>query len=166
MHKATFMTDLGPVALEADDLGLTYVGLPGPDPKSRPAAGKQLPVNPLLRDAALQILEYLSGERTVFALPLSVAGTEFQEKVWQIIREIPYGATLSYGTIARRLGGVAKARAVGGAAHANRLPLFIPCHRVIGGDGSLTGFGSGLELKEKLLALERRQVSGPGRNAG
>lgn len=108
-----------------------------------------------LKAAAKQIREYCEGKRRVFNLPLSPQGTEFQLQVWKIIRSIPYGETMSYGEIGIRLGSKAKARAVGGAANANRLPLVIPCHRVIGEDGSLTGFASGVKLKEILLRLER-----------
>ena len=153
MHSVTYSTDLGPITLEADGHGLTSVILPKSSPR-RLKAGKVLSNNAILREAAKQINEYLLGKRTVFAVPLTIIGTEFQKKVWQVIMNIPYGQTLSYGDIARQLGSSAKARAVGGAAHANRLPLVIPCHRVIGADGSLTGFGSGLALKKKLLDLE------------
>lgn len=162
IRTATFMTDLGPITLEADEKGLTAVSLPPPDRPRTPAKKETIPDDPLLQRAVRQISEYLQGKRTVLDLPLTVTGTDFQKKVWTTIREIPYGRTLSYGEIARRLGSPAKARAVGGAAHANALPLVIPCHRVIGADGSLTGFGGGLELKKKLLDLEQRnRCAGP-----
>lgn len=152
---ATFLTDLGPITLEADEKGLTSIILPASN-RNRPATEmEEIPDIPHLQHAVRQITEYLQGTRTDFDLPLTITGTDFQKKVWRIIRKIPYGRTLSYGEIARMLGSRAKARAVGGAAHANNLPLVIPCHRVIGTDGSLTGFGGGLGLKKKLLDMEK-----------
>jgi len=153
--NATFMTDYGSISMQADENGLTNITLPRP-PHHRSIPGEELmPDNSILQNAARQINEYLQGTRKTFDVPLTVIGTDFQKRVWEIIRKIPYGQTLSYGDIARHLGGTGKARAVGGAAHANPLPLVIPCHRVIGTNGSLTGFGGGLYLKKKLLELEK-----------
>ena len=101
-----------------------------------------------------QFLEYFSGARRRFELPLAPAGTPFQLRVWRALCTIPYGETLSYGELARRLGLVGGARAVGLANGANPLPIVVPCHRVIGADGTLTGFGGGLQIKRSLLALE------------
>ncbi|MDW7773394.1 MAG: methylated-DNA--[protein]-cysteine S-methyltransferase [Desulfobulbaceae bacterium] len=154
MQSATFMTAIGPVTIEADAQGLTAISLSGRH--RRTMKEDRVPDNPLLQEAARQVREYLQGKRTDFDLPLTIYGTDFQKKVWELIREIPYGKTRSYGDIARQLGSAAKSRAVGGAAHANSLLLVIPCHRVIGTNGSLTGFGSGLELKKKLLELEKK----------
>ncbi|MEW6326927.1 MAG: methylated-DNA--[protein]-cysteine S-methyltransferase [Thermodesulfobacteriota bacterium] len=106
------------------------------------------------RPVITQIREYLAGRRHVFSVPVDVAGTTFQKTVWEAIRAIPYGETRSYQEIARAIGKVKAARAVGQAAGANPLPLIIPCHRVIGSTGKLVGFSSGLDLKTKLLALE------------
>jgi methylated-DNA-[protein]-cysteine S-methyltransferase len=102
----------------------------------------------------LQLAEYFAGKRRVFSLPLAPRGTPFQRSVWQALRQIPYGETVSYGELARRLGSTSGARAVGLANGANPLPIIVPCHRVIGADGSLTGFGGGLTIKRALLALE------------
>lgn len=102
----------------------------------------------------LQIKEYLEGNRTSFDFPYELKGTEFQISVWKALEQIPYGETRSYKDIARAIGNPAACRAVGGAIHRNPILIAIPCHRVIGADGSLTGFGAGLELKEKLLTLE------------
>jgi methylated-DNA-[protein]-cysteine S-methyltransferase len=112
--------------------------------------------DPLLDRAERQLGEYFAGERTEFDLPLAHDGTEFQRKVWSELQRIPYGETASYGDIARRLGyepGIS--RAVGAANGANPIPIVVPCHRVIGSDGSLTGYAGGLERKKTLLDLER-----------
>lgn len=101
-----------------------------------------------------QLGEYFAGTRRAFRLRLAPSGTAFQLAVWQALRDIPYGETLTYGGLARRLGHPNGARAVGLANGANPLPIIVPCHRVIGADGSLTGFGGGLYIKRALLALE------------
>jgi methylated-DNA-[protein]-cysteine S-methyltransferase len=152
--ECTFDTPLGPVRLLADDRGLAGIVLPG-SAKGGPAGRPAPPDHPLLAEAARQIRAYLAGERTVFSLPLAPRGTPFQLRVWELIGQIPHGRTMTYGAIAQLLGDIRKARSVGGAAHANPLPLVIPCHRVIGADGSLTGFACGLAVKEMLLKLER-----------
>lgn len=109
---------------------------------------------PVMREACRQVLEYLDGKRRIFDVPLQPAGTPFQLKVWQALQSIPYGEVRTYGQIAAAIGCPKASRAVGMANHCNPLPLFIPCHRVIGSDGRLTGFAGGLEIKEKLLRLE------------
>jgi methylated-DNA-[protein]-cysteine S-methyltransferase len=106
-----------------------------------------------------QLRGYFAGELQEFDLPLAVEGTEFQLRVWQSLRTIPYGETISYGQLAERIGNPKAARAVGLANGSNPIAIIIPCHRVIGNDGSLTGFGGGLSTKKKLLALENRQMS-------
>lgn len=106
-------------------------------------------------EAARQLDEYFRRERKAFTLPLLFAGTAFQEKVWRQLLEIPYGQAISYGEMAKRLGIPRSVRAVANANGANALCIFAPCHRVVGSDGSLTGFGGGLEAKRFLLALER-----------
>jgi len=111
-------------------------------------------VSPLLDAARQELEEYFAGRRRAFSVPLSIHGTPFQERVWRALMEIPYGETLSYGELARRVGNTKAARAVGMANHVNRLPIFIPCHRVIGVDGRLTGYGGGLEIKRILLETE------------
>lgn len=108
----------------------------------------------LLTDAAAQLEAYFSGARRAFSIPLRPEGTPFQRAVWQALAEIPYGQTASYGDIARRIGRPKACRAVGGAIHRNPIPVIIPCHRVIGSDGSLTGFAPGLDKKIVLLQLE------------
>ena len=110
--------------------------------------------------AVAQLTEYFSGERKTFDLALAPEGTGFQRTVWQSLTRIPYGETISYGELARRIGKPQASRAVGLANGANPLPIVVPCHRVIGADGSLTGFGGGLDIKRKLLALEREAWNG------
>jgi methylated-DNA-[protein]-cysteine S-methyltransferase len=111
--------------------------------------------DPLLDRAEQQLSEYFTGERTTFDLPLASEGSEFQKKVWAELQRIPYGETASYGDIARRLGyEPVISRAVGAANGANPIPIIVPCHRVIGSDGSLTGYAGGLERKKTLLDLE------------
>ncbi|MGA8851591.1 MAG: methylated-DNA--[protein]-cysteine S-methyltransferase [Aeromicrobium sp.] len=111
--------------------------------------------HPLLDRAEVQLTEYFAGERTVFDLPLARDGSEFQQKVWSELQHIPYGETATYGEIARRLGyDSAVSRAVGSANGSNPIPIVVPCHRVIGADGTLTGYAGGLECKQTLLQLE------------
>lgn len=102
-----------------------------------------------------QFDEYFLGKRKVFSLPLNPIGTKFQKSVWQELQKIPYGETTNYGELARRIGNPKASRAVGAANGKNPIAIIIPCHRVIGKDGSLTGFGGGLPVKEHLLELER-----------
>lgn len=106
-------------------------------------------------DVATQLAEYFGGGRRVFELPLAPEGTPFQLRVWNALVEIPYGETISYGQLASRIGQRSASRAVGLANGSNPLPIVIPCHRVIGADGKLTGYGGGLAIKRQLLALER-----------
>lgn len=105
-----------------------------------------------------QITEYLEGRRREFDFPYRLRGTEFQQKVWQALRAIPYGETRTYGEIAAAVGNPGAARAVGMANHENKILIAVPCHRVIGADGSLVGYGSGLDMKQALLRLERETV--------
>jgi methylated-DNA-[protein]-cysteine S-methyltransferase len=109
----------------------------------------------VFREATRQLESYFAGKLRDFRLELQPAGTPFQLAVWRELREIPYGHTISYGELARRIGQPGAARAVGLANGANPIAIIVPCHRVIGANGKLTGFGGGLEVKEKLLALER-----------
>jgi methylated-DNA-[protein]-cysteine S-methyltransferase len=111
------------------------------------------------RAVRAQVEEYMAGARRDFDLPTAARGTEFQQAVWAELRRVPYGATASYGEIAERIGVPGAARAVGAANGANPISLVVPCHRIVGSDGSLTGYGGGMRVKEYLLALEAR-VSG------
>lgn len=116
------------------------------------------PETELLKKAGDQLTEYFQGKRKVFDLPLEPAGTEFQKKVWRALCTIPYGQTRSYGEIATQIGNPKACRAVGGANNKNPIMIFIPCHRVIGADGSLVGFGGGLYAKKYMLDLEKGEL--------
>jgi methylated-DNA-[protein]-cysteine S-methyltransferase len=114
-----------------------------------------------LQDAACQLAEYFAGTRRQFTLTRAPAGTEFQRRVWDELCRIPYGGTISYGELARRIGHPRAVRAVGLANGANPLAIVVPCHRVIGSNGRLTGYGGGLAIKQQLLDLERRVANLP-----
>jgi methylated-DNA-[protein]-cysteine S-methyltransferase len=108
----------------------------------------------MFAEAKRQLDEYFAGERSEFTMPVEMDGTDFQKEVWTALRAVPFGATVSYGDLANKIGRPKASRAVGAANHANPLPIVVPCHRVIGSDRSLTGFGGGLETKQTLLAFE------------
>ena len=114
------------------------------------------PLHPIIKRAKRQLKEYFSGSRKTFDIPLAPYGTEFQKQVWQELRRIPYGATISYAQQAERLGDKKKARAVGTANSRNPIGIIVPCHRVIAATGGLSGFGGGIEAKKYLLALEAK----------
>jgi methylated-DNA-[protein]-cysteine S-methyltransferase len=149
--------DLLLVANETELIGLYF------DRHSRFPTGrsgwKLDPQHPVLREARKQLDEYFVGKRTRFSLPLHFRGTEFQERVWREIWRIPYGQTISYGELARRAGKPRAIRAAGMNTGKNPLGIVIPCHRVIGKDGSITGFAGGLEWKRHLLNLEKQRAS-------
>jgi len=116
------------------------------------------PQQPILLETERQLGEYFSGTRTDFDLPLQPGGSEFQKKVWRALREIPFGQTRSYLDLAKAIGSAKAARAVGAANSKNPLSIIVPCHRVVGADGSLTGFAGGIATKAALLALETRST--------
>ena len=109
---------------------------------------------PVTGQARQQLTEYFAGQRREFDLPLAPAGTDFQRRVWELLREIPFGETVTYGDLARRLGNPRAARAVGMACNRNPIAIVVPCHRVVGSTGSLTGYAGGLDAKAFLLKLE------------
>ena len=148
MAQTVIDTPIGPLGLVASDAGLQGVRFHARGVRS----GERSPV---LDEATRQLEAYFAGELVGFDLPLDLHGTEFQRRCWLALATIPYGQTVSYGEQARRLGlGPDAARAVGAANGQNPLPIVLPCHRVIGADGSLTGFGGGLETKRYLLEHE------------
>lgn len=144
-----FDTTFGHMALTAEDETITRLYLPNA-PMPRIASQE----TPLLARGREQLLEYLAGTRTHFDLPLSPHGTPFQQGVWAALKDIPYGQTRSYRDIALTVDCPRGFRAVGMANNRNPIPIFIPCHRVVGADGSLVGYAGGLDLKRRLLALE------------
>jgi methylated-DNA-[protein]-cysteine S-methyltransferase len=159
MHSALFHsvleTPAGTIGLEVDAEG-TLVGILLPNRK--PSVSSPGPVSPSaahgMQNARAQLREYFLSKRRTFDLPLAPHGSAFERQVWTRLLTVPYGVTTSYGAIAADLGLINGARAVGRANGANPIPIVIPCHRVIGSDGALTGYGGGLPLKRALLELE------------
>ena len=149
---ATITSPIGELRLLSDGEALTCVRFEGHHGMAPTPGGEH---DPVIIEAGRQLRAYFAGERHGFALPLRPEGTEFEIEVWEELRRIPYGETLSYGELADRVGNPAAARAVGRANACNPIPIIVPCHRVIGADGSLTGFGGGLDTKRRLLDLER-----------
>jgi methylated-DNA-[protein]-cysteine S-methyltransferase len=146
---------LGELVLTASDTALTGVFFPTPEPQPGwlETDGSGL-AGSLLARTRQQLSEYFARTRTTFDLPLDPSGTAFQRRVWDALRAIPYGTTTSYGELARRLGDASATRAVGAANGKNPIPIIVPCHRVVGSRGELTGFGGGLDRKRWLLEHE------------
>lgn len=154
----TLKSPIGSLLLAGDEIGLRLVHFAsGRRPKS-PQRDWTEDMSPF-REVIRQLQAYFEGKLKVFDLPLVLEGTEFQLLVWRNLQKIPYGETVSYGQLARRIWKPEASRAVGLANGSNPIPIIIPCHRVIGSNGDLTGFGGGLHVKKKLLALESRQLS-------
>ena len=157
MNYTELESPIGPLLLAADDSGLREIRFVNGRDKARPDPSWRRHDAPLA-ETIRQLRAYFARELETFDLPLAPAGTEFQRKVWQRLCDIPYGETISYGDLASRIGNPKASRAVGLANGSNPIPIVIPCHRVIGSNGKLTGYGGGLPIKEKLLALERKQL--------
>ncbi len=145
---------VGPLVLAAQDGALVHIAFEGR--VAVEGSWQRAPDVDILRRARRQLDEYFAGERTAFDLPLHPAGTPFQRRVWDGLRRIPHGETTSYADLARRVGNERAVRAVGAANGRNPIVIVVPCHRVIGSDGSLTGFGGGIERKRWLLDHELR----------
>lgn len=145
---------IGRLLIAADDDGIRALEFPeNRHPVKREGEWRE-GEHPLLDEAARQLGEYFAGERRGFDLPLAPRGTEFQRKVWLALRGIPFGQTWSYAQLAKSIDNMQAMRAVGAANGRNPIPIIVPCHRVIGANGTLTGFGGGLPTKEFLLRLE------------
>lgn len=150
---AELKSPVGVLLLESDGDALTRIRLP--EEKYEKDDSVERVRNPaLFKDAAAQLNAYFRGERTTFDLPLAPGGTPFQQDVWNELQKIPLGETISYAELAERVGRKGSFRAVGAANGRNPLPIVIPCHRVIGSNGKLTGYAGGIEAKKKLLELE------------
>jgi len=150
---------LGQMLLVASDTALT--GLHFVDEKYYPgvaAEWQRVPNAKMIAQSRKQLDEYFAGMRTEFELPVAPEGTAFQRVVWRALQEIPYGTTINYGTLARRIGNANASRAVGAANGRNPISIVIPCHRVIGANGDLTGYAGGMARKEALLRLEAKRV--------
>jgi methylated-DNA-[protein]-cysteine S-methyltransferase len=157
MFYTHLTSPLGTLLLAADDSGLRLISFPKGKEPATPDSTWSKDETPL-REPIRQLCAYFAGELETFNLPLAPQGTPFQQKVWSELLKIPFGETVSYGQLAQRIGNPNASRAVGLANGSNPIPIVIPCHRVIGSNGKLTGYGGGLPIKEKLLALERRQL--------
>ncbi len=154
-YYKTMPTVVGKLKLVANDKGLAAILWEKDKPKRVPL-GPLLKhdEHPVLAQAEREVGEYLAGKRKKFTVPLATCGTDFQAKVWQALKTIPFGETCSYGHVARQIGKPKAVRAVGAAIGRNPISIIVPCHRVIGASGKLTGFAGGLKTKERLLALE------------
>jgi len=153
MYYCYLPTPIGDLLLAGDEEALCLVGFPEGAMRHEPEPDWVLNEQPFA-DARQQLTEYFAGERKEFDLPLGLTGTEFQLLVLEELKRIPYGETTSYGDIAARIGRPKAVRAVGAANGRNPIPIIVPCHRVIGSGGALTGFGGGLNTKKALLRLE------------
>jgi methylated-DNA-[protein]-cysteine S-methyltransferase len=147
-------TPLGAMTLAATPKGLAGAWFDGQRHHPGPLVALEVPDHPLLVEAARQITDFFAGRRWRFDLPLDLHGTAFQQAVWQALLALPCGATAGYGAIARAVGRPAAVRAVGAAVGRNPVSIVVPCHRVVGHDGGLTGYAGGLDRKQALLALE------------
>ncbi|WP_420455633.1 methylated-DNA--[protein]-cysteine S-methyltransferase [Rubrivirga sp.] len=153
MPHVTLDTPLGPLVLVSDGQALTAATFDG----SPPAGHEE--TDAVLDAAGAQLAAYFAGEPVAFDVPVRLGGTPFQASVWAALRAIPHGETISYGTLAARVGDPKAAQAVGAANGQNPVAVVVPCHRVVGADGSLTGYAGGLDRKRALLDLESRQRS-------
>ena len=153
MYYCYLDTPIGELLLAGEDGALSLIGFPKGSMRRDPEADWIYNEKPLA-EARRQLEEYFAGERKAFDLPLQLGGTEFQVSVLEALQKIPYGETVSYGEIAKRIGRPRAMRAVGAANGRNPIPIVVPCHRVIGSSGDLTGFGGGIDTKEALLRLE------------
>lgn len=159
-HSSTVQTryasPLGPMIIAATDAGLAGLWFEGQRHLPESSGWPHSPEHPVLVQAIAQLDDYFGGRRSRFDLPLDLqGGTAFQQSVWQALLAIPAGSTTSYGAISQRVGRPAAVRAVGSAVGRNPVSIVVPCHRVLGRDGSLTGYAGGLERKSALLALEQ-----------
>lgn len=163
-HKCHLQTPIGVICIEENGKAITGLYLDRAYEKQYHLESTQQTVflaeaeTGLLHMAGNQLAEYFQGKRKEFTLPLAPQGTDFQKRVWEALCTIPYGQTRSYGEMAAQIGNPKACRAVGGANNKNPIMIFIPCHRVIGADGSLVGFGGGLQAKKYMLDLEKGEI--------
>jgi methylated-DNA-[protein]-cysteine S-methyltransferase len=162
LSVTTIPSPIGELTIGVSDRGVRFLSWnddPRPQPTEDVQGGPPSRRAQILAQAIAQLEEYFAGTRMDFDLPLDPVGTPFQQSAWQVLRTIPYGSTVSYGDQARKLGDPNKARAVGAANGKNPIGIIVPCHRVVGANGSLTGFAGGLDSKAWLLDHERRVVA-------
>ena len=156
VNYAYFDSPIGPLLIAGHAEAIMRISFPKDGKPLPPDAGWMESALGPIGETILQLGEYFAGRRREFDLPLAPAGTSFQKSVWQQLREVPYGVTISYGELAKRVGNPKASRAVGAANGKNPLPIVVPCHRVIGSNGKLVGFGGGLPIKERLLEIEMK----------
>ncbi len=159
MYYCYFDTPIGELLLAGEGSALSMIGFPKGAMRRDPEPDWIYNEEPF-ENVRTQLAEYFAGDRKIFNLPLELGGTEFQISVLEALQSIPYGETTSYGAIARQIGRPKAMRAVGAANGRNPIPIIVPCHRVIGSGGDLTGFGGGLDTKEALLRLEAENSTG------
>lgn len=159
MNYTYLDSPIGPLLIAGDADGIRRISFPKHGRAAKPEPVWTESARGPVAEAMRQLHEYFAGKRTEFDLPLAPEGTEFQRTVWRGLQQIPYGVTISYGELARWVGNPKASRAVGAANGKNPLPVVIPCHRVIGSNGTLTGFGGGLPIKQALLDLETRALA-------
>ena len=157
MVHRTVDSPIGPLLVAGDTDGVRFLLFSRGRQRAAPKPGWEPDDRGLLKEPVRQLSSYFAGKLREFDVPLAPEGTPFQRQVWNALRDIPYGETTSYGTIAQRIGNAKAVRAVGLANGSNPISIIIPCHRVIGRNGSLVGYGGGLPIKQALLALERGQ---------
>lgn len=164
LRQRRISTPVGVLTLIASDRGLHRILFEGQDAADTGVVGDvpEVAGDEILDEAAAQLDEYFGGTRTEFDLPLDLDGTDFQRAAWLALVNVPYGETTTYGQQAEQIGRPGASRAVGAANGRNPVPIVLPCHRIIGADGSLTGFGGGLDLKQRLLDHERGRLALPG----
>ena len=158
MYYCYVDTPIGELLLAGTENALSLIGFPKGSMRRDPGPDWIFKEEPFEK-VRQQLREYFEGQRREFDIPLSLKGTDFQLSVWHELREIPYGTTVSYGEVAKRIDNPKAVRAVGAANGRNPIPIIVPCHRVIGSHGDLTGFGGGLDTKEALLRLEAEHTS-------
>ncbi len=159
-HMTEMDSPIGTILLTADGTALTGLFMNAPPKESSTDNGWQRTDDlPIFMEAKAQLAAYFQGDLRQFALPLAPEGTAFQQRVWTALQDIPYGTTISYGELARRIGDPNASRAVGLANGRNPISIIIPCHRVIGASGKLVGYGGGISRKQSLLALEQSTSS-------
>ena len=158
MYYCYVDSPIGELLLAGTSSALSMIGFPKGSMRRDPEPDWIFKEEPFVK-VRQQLREYFDGERKDFDIPLSLEGTDFQLSVWHALQEIPYGSTVSYGDVAKRIENPKAVRAVGAANGRNPVPIIVPCHRVIGSHGDLTGFGGGLDTKEALLRLEAENTS-------
>lgn len=151
LSRAVYKSPVGEMLIVCTETALLSLGT-----RKEQKSAEDKENNPVIQQTIKELEEYFAGKRKVFAVPLDLRGTEFQKKVWGALREIPYGETRSYKEIAEKIGNPKASRAVGMANHWNPIGIVVPCHRVVGTNGKLTGYAGGIPMKKALLELEKQ----------